>query len=251
MMNLKNLNGWQRLWVVISVLWLLFVVVRVSTAVDVIPTADRIEARLERNTRNLQREWALATIEAALPASGISEATATAQIYRSAYEDWSDTEIVEKVRSDFPSVNYERVDSDHQESLDGEQTRHQERLDALRLEQAKRIGLISLALFAPSVGLYLLGLAMAWVWRGFKLKGESLTTTSSSPSPEPATTEPPAPPPKPWHQKGWVVVLLLFPMSLVVGFFMADRSASSASVVGETLGRATSLFVFGAIGASR
>lgn len=170
-MNLKNLNGWQRLWVVVSAAWLLFVV-GVSIAGDVIPTADGLEFRLGRNTRNLKREWALATIEAARPASGISEQTTTAQI-KSAYEDLSDTEIVEKVHSSFPSVNYERVDSDYREKLDGEQTRHQERLYALALEQAKNIGLISLAWFAPSVGLYLLGWAMAWVWRGFKLKGES------------------------------------------------------------------------------
>jgi len=171
-MKLKNLNGWQRLWVVASLLWLLFVV-GVSIVGDVIPTADGLEARLGRNTRNLQRQWALATIEATRPASGISEQTTTAQI-RSAYEDLSDTEIVEKVHSSFPSVNYERVDSDHREKLDGAQTRHQERLDALRVEQAKNIGLISLGWFAaPSVGVYLLGWAMAWVWRGFKLKGES------------------------------------------------------------------------------
>ncbi len=160
-MNLKNLNGWQRLWVVASLLWLLFVV-GVSIAGDVIPTADGLEARLGRNTSYLQREWALATIEAARPASGISEQTTTAQI-RSAYEDSSDTEIVDRFHSSFPSVNYERVDSDYQEKLDGEQTRHQERLDALRVEQAESIGLLLLAWLGPSFGLYFLGWGVSWV----------------------------------------------------------------------------------------
>jgi len=170
-MKLKNLNGWQRLWVVVSVLWLLFVV-GVSIVGDVIPTADGLEARLGRNTRNLQREWALATIEAARVASDAGEDLTAADI-RSAYKDLSDAKIVERVHNNFPEVDFEPVDSDYQEKLDGEQTRHQERLDALRVEQAKNIGLTSLAWFAPSVGLYLLGWAMAWVWRGFKLKGES------------------------------------------------------------------------------
>ncbi len=171
-MKLKNLNGWQRLWVVVSVLWLLFVV-GVSIVGDVIPTADGLEARLGRNTRYLQREWALATIEAARVASSVSGQT-TAGGIRASYDELTDVEIVERVHDRFPEVDFEPVDSDYQEKLDGEQTRHQERLDALRVEQAKNIGLISLGWFAaPSVGLYLLGWAMAWVWHGFKLKGES------------------------------------------------------------------------------
>ena len=36
-----------------------------------------------------------------------------------------------------------------------------------------RLELLALAWFVPSVGLYLLGLGVGWVWRGFKLKGES------------------------------------------------------------------------------
>ena len=168
-MNLKKLNGWQRLWVVVSVLWLLFVV-GVSIVGDVIPTADGLEARLGRNTRNLQREWALATIEAARVAISMSGQTTAGRI-RASYDELTDVETVERLHNRFPEIDFEPVDSDYQEKLDGEQTRHQERLDALRVEQAKHIGLISLGWFAaPSVGLYLFGWAVAWVRRGFKLK---------------------------------------------------------------------------------
>jgi len=170
-MKLKNLKGWQRLWVVVSVLWLLFVVIAFLVG-DVIPTADGLEFRLGRNTRYLQREWALATIAAARAASSLSGQTTAGRI-RASYDELTDVEIVERVHDRFPEVDFEPVDSDYQEKLDGEQTRHQERLDALRVEQAESIGLLLLAWLGPSFGLYFLGWAMAWVWRGFKLKGES------------------------------------------------------------------------------
>lgn len=170
-MNLKKLNGWQRLWVVVSALWLLFVV-GVAIVGDVIPTADGLEARLGRNTRYLQREWALATIEAARVAISLSGQTTAGRI-RASYDELSDVETVERLHNRFPEIDFEPVDSDYQEKLDGEQTRHQERLDALALAQAESIGLLLMAWLCPSFGLYLLGWAMAWVWRGFKSKGES------------------------------------------------------------------------------
>ena len=74
-MNLKKLNGWQRLWVVVSVGWFLFLALVAAVAI--------IEGRVPR------------------------------------------------------------------------------------------LGLLALAWFVPSVGLYFLGLGVGWVWRGFKLKGES------------------------------------------------------------------------------
>jgi len=74
-MKLKNLNGWQRLWVLVSVLWVLFLAL-----------------------------FAAANIE-----SG----------------------------------------------------------------RVPQLGLLALIWVVTSVGLYLLGLAVVWVWRGFKLKGES------------------------------------------------------------------------------
>ena len=169
MMNLKNI--WQRLWVVLSVFWLLFVVIAFLVG-GMLPTAGQLETELRFETRVLQANRAVATIEAARPVSGIVEQTTTAQI-RSAYEDLSDIEIVERFHSSFPEADFEPVDSNYRQKLDALQALHKVKLDGLVLAQARNIGLLSLVWLLPSVGLYLLGLAVVWVWHGFKLKGES------------------------------------------------------------------------------
>ncbi len=64
-----------------------------------------------------------------------------------------------------------------------------------------------------------------------------LRTTSQSPSPEASTEESPAPPLKPWHQKGWVIFLLLllfYPVGVVL-LWMHKSSPVNWKVVGTVL----------------
>ncbi len=177
-MKLKNLNGWQRLWVVASLLWLVALVTMLFAFGNerVIPTTSWLEAQLELDQARLQRVWVSATIKAARQASGISEQTSNAQIRRE-YQDLSDVEFVERVHTKYPSVDFEPADSAYQRRLDGLHARHQEKLENLIPTLATNIGLFLLMWISPSVGVYLLAWGgrhvVLWVWRGFKLKGES------------------------------------------------------------------------------
>jgi len=156
---------------VVSVLWLAFVAV-VALADGTIPNMGRLESDFGSQTRKAERQWAHNTIDAARPASGISSATTTVQI-RAGYENLSDAEVVERVHLRFPEADFGAVDLLHKVGLSAIKSEHQKKVDGLVLAQAKGVGALLLMWLVPSFGLYLLGWAMAWVWRGFKSKGES------------------------------------------------------------------------------
>ena len=118
-MNLKKLNGWQRLWLIGVVLW------TVGTLVGPIvtgefPTESKLEAEFERELEDLQSR-------------GIP-------------------------------VGYTKL-------------LHRGKMRDLWKEQAKVIGLLLLMCVVPPVGVYAFAWGgwrvVTWVWRGFKLKGES------------------------------------------------------------------------------
>ncbi len=182
-MNLKRLNGWQRLWVVVSVAWL---VVPVLLVIDgTIPTAGKLEAELASDKAKIQQEWVYATIDATAPASGMSESTEVPDGFvldrnlaiRKRYEDLSDQEFVEQVHEQYSSVDFGTVDSDYQNGLVNLDSNHREKLDGLMAEQARIAGLLLLVWLIPSLGVYAFAWGgqrvVLWVWRGFKLKGES------------------------------------------------------------------------------
>jgi len=174
-MNLKRLNGWQRLWVVASLVWL---GVLAGVVITDFPTVGRLEADLARDKAELKQEWVYATIEAARPASAIDirEQTTSAQV-RAAYKNLSDEDFVERIHDQYSSVDFGPVDSDYQNNLVRMDTKHREKLDGLMAEQAGVIGLTLLVWLITSLGVYLFvwggWRVVAWVWRGFKLKGES------------------------------------------------------------------------------
>jgi len=65
-MNLKNLNGWQRLGILLSAIWLAVVVG--GTVVLIFEETDRLKVHQGSGRALVHSEWASASIEAAWPA---------------------------------------------------------------------------------------------------------------------------------------------------------------------------------------
>jgi len=183
-MKLKNLNGWQRLWVVVSLVWL-GVLAGVVIIEGSFPTVGKLEAELARDKAELKQEWVCATIDATAPASGISESTEVPEGFvldrnlaiREGFKDLSDQEFVEQVHEQYSSVDFGPVDADYQKKLGDLDSNHREKLDGLMAERAGVIGLTLLVWLITSLGVYLCAWGgwrvVVWVWRGFRLKGES------------------------------------------------------------------------------
>ena len=76
-MNLKNLNGWQRLGIVVSVAWLVVVVLGTITG-GIIPATRKLSNQLEANKAAVRGDWVQASIKALMP--NASEHPKTADI---------------------------------------------------------------------------------------------------------------------------------------------------------------------------
>ena len=144
----KRLNGWQRVWVVVTILYLVPVCV---VAIDSFPKArdyarTRIHDSIEAVGRHMETTTAGYTFEGAY---------AVRQKY---YGGLSDEEIIDRLNAKFKGkVDFSRIELEYLRKLDG-----------LRGEQAKVIGYAFMWWLIPSSCLYLLGLAVAWVIRGFR-----------------------------------------------------------------------------------
>lgn len=148
-MNLKNLNGWQRLWIVTSVMYL-FVVIFLAVVSFPSPEnytdSDKILKTL--STKSLEI--------LAGKSRGVLDKLA----------DEQSKQILVKYQNDqvlefFPSTNkidIEYVSKDYCDSVN-------------KLTNTKRIMFSSQMFFAwiiPCIILYLLGLSINWVYSGFK-----------------------------------------------------------------------------------
>jgi len=180
-MKLKNLNGWQRLWVVVSVVW--FVACVVLLIQDASRATLRLDRQLDTALAERRSEWVYATIQAVPPSDfklslpGMPEGfvldNPTTDQIRDFYKNWSDEELARAIHDRFPEVDFGQVNADYEQAVAGLQLERQQDTTDLRL-----IGIGVFALWlVPSVGVYLLAWGgwrvVLWVWRGFKLKGES------------------------------------------------------------------------------
>ena len=158
-----RLNGWQRLWIVVAVLYL-----AVAAAV--------VKARLPTRSQ-IYSSWADATLQVA------GEELRHLQRYQ-----WQDSELRERL---FPKLTAEEIvqkitdgarKTDHDDPTNKDRARYKEeilrlesmyqsRLDALSTEQAKVVGWGVLGWAGPLAILYGFGLAVVWVVRGFRERG--------------------------------------------------------------------------------
>jgi hypothetical protein len=142
-MKLK-LNGWQRLWVVLGIIY--FAVV-VAFTFSVWPSESKIE-----------NSWVYSLIEKTKDPNDY-----TYQI-RDAYKDISDKELIRRINAKY-SLN-----QDYKEIVSSINLKYQGELQSLRKEQIKTTAMALIIWLLPVAIVYLLGLSIAWIYKGFKNK---------------------------------------------------------------------------------
>jgi hypothetical protein len=143
MSKISRLNGWQRLWILLSTIYFIGVV---SIAVLLFPKkADYLSTRVY-DTINL-------TIKHVPDLQG-----SYAYQVRDAYKDLSDEEVINKIHAKFKDkVDYSEIESDYGRKIEG-----------LSSEKAKAAGIWFLVWLIPSLATYALGRSVGWVISGFK-----------------------------------------------------------------------------------
>jgi hypothetical protein len=168
----RRLSGWQRLWVVFAILYLLPVAV---FTVSFVP-----------KKTDTKRQWAFATIEIVKKYDEKLKNEDTWDIWR-AYSDMSYEELIKRIRDKYSRDKYsDKSDRKKGPENKWEQYRvkgtpripdiefdtvnkeYQQKLNSLWKEQAKVVSIGGLSWGFSVIAVYILGMAVGWVYRGFK-----------------------------------------------------------------------------------
>jgi len=143
----RRLNGWQRLWVAVSAIWLLtvgaFSVSLMPKASDyassrLYETLDVVGRHLEREDQSFRYEGAWAT--------------------RTKYEGLNDDQLLVRLHEKFRGkVDFQSIEAEYRRKV-----------DRLPVERARVVGIAFLVWFVPAAALYAFGLALAWIISGFR-----------------------------------------------------------------------------------
>lgn len=137
-------NGWQRLWVVLSAMYLPIVIVFTSISW---PTEKQIE-----------NSWVYSLIDSTKDPSDNTD-----QI-REAYKDIPDKELIKRINAKYETK------PEYKEILNTTNLRYQKEIQAIATAHFKTIGLALIAWVLPVGTAYLMGLAVGWIYKGFKEK---------------------------------------------------------------------------------
>lgn len=144
----NQLNGWQRLWIVLILLYLVIVILF---------TTDNFPRAIEYETSRLydSMEAVGHHLETNTPGYTFEGAYTARQKY---YGKLSDEDVITRLHTKFKDkVNFTKIESEYKAKISD-----------LTIEQSKTIGVAFLIWLIPSIALYLLGLAVAWVIGGFR-----------------------------------------------------------------------------------
>ena len=147
-MMIRHLNGWQRLWVLSSAIWLVIVGIFASTMIPkssdyakdrLYDTIDVVGKHLEKENPDVYYKgaWTTRTED---------------------YADLKDDEILDKLHSKYEdSVDFTPIEREYRHKING-----------LRTDQLKTVGISFLVWGIPSLLVYILGVAVGWVFKGFQ-----------------------------------------------------------------------------------
>ena len=147
-MMMRHLSGWQRLWVFLSTIWLVIVG---FFAFTMMPKASDYATTRLYGTMNAVGKY----LEKENPDVHYVGPWTTRTKY---YSDLTDNEILGKLHSKYKdTVDFTSVEREYRYKMDG-----------LRTEQLKAVGLSFLVWIIPSLLVYILGYGVAWIVKGFQ-----------------------------------------------------------------------------------
>ena len=167
-MNLKRLNGWQRLWILLSATWLVVVVFGTITGY-ILPATRELNDQLEADKTEVNEFWVEATINVSFKPNPLIREIPDVEATRRDYSDLDDVTFVEQWQESHPDVNFGQVNADYEDAIQHLHITYQKDRERI-VPRASGYGFLFWAV--PSVLVYLLGWGVRWVWRGFKLKGD-------------------------------------------------------------------------------
>jgi heme/copper-type cytochrome/quinol oxidase subunit 2 len=144
-----KLNGWQRLWVVISII---IFVVAVFFTFEHYPKKSEIYST-----------WANETIEV------VKKPGEHSFLIRMAYKDYSDEELIEKLHEKYAEKN-----ASTKVKFDEIDKKYKNDLDNLPSQQTKHILICLTVYLCLIICIYVFGWSVGWVYRGFKSKQANL-----------------------------------------------------------------------------
>jgi len=147
-MGKYQLNGWQRLWVLVGVIYL--VVIAIVT-ISVVPKRSQLISG-----------WAYDAVDLIKAHEKVDSSNWT--LRKGVFGDASDEEIVTKITTGAAKTE----DKDWRIKVKELEAKHTKRLDGLLGEQLRAVGIAILVWFVPVVLLYALGYGVGWVYRGFR-----------------------------------------------------------------------------------
>ncbi len=139
-----KLNGWQRLWVVLSAIYLAIVIVFTWSSW---PTR-----------RQVENSWVYDLINV------IKDPKDYAYEIRDAYKDIPDGELIQRINAKYSEK------PDYKEILNTTNLKYQMEIESLWKDRFKTLGIALLAWLIPIGLIYLLGVATGWIYKGFKGK---------------------------------------------------------------------------------
>ena len=141
---MRKLNGWQRLWIVVAVIYLVVVCV--------------ITSMFMAKDSEIKRSWASDIIDVVKTHDKSLQDLPTwkmLNVYRSS--DLSYEEIIKKVKEKYSTFDYIEIDK-----------KYEDKLASLGWERIKVASIGFLFWLVPVILAYLLGLAVGWIYRGFR-----------------------------------------------------------------------------------
>ena len=139
-----KLNGWQRLWVVLSIIY--FVIVVGFTFL------------LWSTESEIENSWVYSLIDKTKDPNDHSYEI------RDAYKDISDKELIRRINAKYSS------NKDYKEILNTINLKYQSEVQSLWKKQFRAIAIALMAWLLPIAIVYLLGLCFGWIYKGFKNK---------------------------------------------------------------------------------